>query len=250
MASDTYRWLAKYYDLLFEFRRPFESARRRILEPLLPRVASACDLCCGTGALALQFAAAGVESFAVDLSAEMCRITRQKARNAGLEVRVIQEDMRRFRLPHPVDLVTCEFDALNHVPRKRDLPRVLRCAAAALRPGGHFVFDVNNRLAFERVWPLAWFLEKDPVAVVMHGGHKPGTDRAWSDVEWFIRKGRNWTRRHEHIEEVCWSAGEISDSLAAAGFDNIRSWDAAPFFNDRHTRPGYRTFWRARKAAA
>jgi hypothetical protein len=34
--------------------------------------------------------------------------------------------MRSFRLPEPVDLVLCEFDALNHVPRKADLARVAR----------------------------------------------------------------------------------------------------------------------------
>ena len=37
-------------------------------------------------------------------------------------------------------------------------------------------------------------------------------------------------------------------ALQTAGFDKIRSWDAAPFFEDAFTRPGYRTFWLARKA--
>ena len=81
----------------------------------------------------------------------------------------------------------------------------------------------------------------------MHGGHKPGTDKAWSDVEWFGREGKCWKRHHEHIEEVCWTAGEIREALASAGFDRLRSWDAAPFFQDAHTRPGNRTFWLARK---
>jgi SAM-dependent methyltransferase len=247
VGSDTYGWLAKYFDYLFEFRRPYESARKTILEPLLPRVGSACDLCCGTGALALQFAAAGISTFAVDLSPEMCRIARTKARASELPVRVLHADMREFTLPAQVDLITCEFDSLNHVPQRRDLDRVLRRVSAALKPGGHFIFDVNNRLAFERVWRLTWFTEKDPVVMVMHGGHKPGTDRAWSDVEWFVRVGKCWKRHHEHIEEVCWTAGEIRDALAARGFAGVRSWDAEPFFNDQFTRPGYRTFWRARR---
>ena len=246
---DTYRWLAKYYDHLFEFRRPFDSARRKILGPVLPGVRSACDLCCGTGTLAIQLAGRGIRMFAVDLSPDMCRITREKARKAGMSVRVLRADMRDFTLPQRVDLVTCEFDALNHVPEKRDLHRVLKCVVTALGPGGYFAFDVNNRLAFERVWPLTWFVDKDPVAAVMHGSHTRGTDRAWTDVEWFVRHGRTWTRHHEHVEEVCWSAAEIREALQRAGFDKVRSWDAAPFFGDALTRPGNRTFWLARKAA-
>lgn len=247
MASDTYRWLAKYYDHLLELRRPFEVARECVIGPLLPRVETACDLCCGTGTLALEFARRGIKTFAVDLSPDMCRIAREKARQAALPVRVLRADMRDFRLPQVVDLITCEFDALNHVSQKRDLRRVVKCVGRALRPGGHFAFDVNNRLAFQRVWPLTLFLEKDPVAVVMHGGHEPGTDKAWADVEWFVREGKCWKRHHEHIEEVCWTAGEIREALSRAGFDRLRSWDAAPFFQDAYTRPGNRTFWLARK---
>jgi hypothetical protein len=36
-------------------------------------------------------------------------------------------------------------------------------------------------------------------------------------------------------------------ALAKAGFAKVRAWDAAPFFADKFTRPGYRTFWLARR---
>lgn len=247
MPSDTYRWLARYYDHLFEFRRPFAEAREAILGPLLAKVSSACDLCCGTGGLALSFASQGIRAFAVDLSPDMCRITRAKARAVRLPLKVIRADMRAFALPEPVDLVTCEFDALNHVPRKSDLAKVLKSVAAALRPGGHFVFDVNNRLAFELAWSNTWFVDKDPVVMVMHSSHTPGADKASCDVEWFVRQGRVYRRHREHVEEVCWTHAEMVQALQDAGFDRLKTWDAAPFFNDKLTRPGCRTFWRARK---
>lgn len=248
MASGNYHWLAKYYDHLFEFQRPFEAARRQVIGPILPQASSACDLCCGTGNLALQLAGRGIRTYAADLSPHMCHIAKEKARKAKLPVRVLCADMRTFRLPEQVDLITCECDALNHVPHKRDLQRVAKSAARALRPGGYFAFDVNNRLAFERVWSNTWFLDKDPVAMVMHGGHRPGSDNAWTDVEWFVREGKRWQRHHERVEEVCWSVEEIRQALKDAGFDRLRRWDAAPFFNDPLVRRGNRTFWLARKA--
>lgn len=245
-----YGLLAQYYDRIFppHLFNWSQAARQRLLGHILPRVESACDLACGTGTTALQLAGMGINTFAVDLSPGMCRLARQKARHARLPVRVLRADMRTFRLPEPVDLVLCEFDALNHVPRKADLTRVARSVARALRPGGHFYFDVNTRPAFEAMWPRTWWLENRGVAVVMRGGSDPRHDKAWSDIEWFLRDGNRWRRRRERVEEVCWSPKEIRGALRQAGFHRVRAWDAAPFFkNDPVMRPGYRTVYLARK---
>ncbi len=240
-----YHWLAQYYDRVFTFHISwFEAAHQRVLGPIMPGVQAACDLCCGTGRTAVNLARQGIRMYGVDLSPGMCRATREKARAAGVKVRVIRADMRTFELPETVDLITCEADALNHVPEKADLALVAKSVARALRPGGYFFFDVNNRLAFDKVWPLTWFIDKGDVAAVMQGGSEG--DRAWSDVEWFIREGSHWRRHHERVEEVCWTASEIREALRGAGFDKIRSWDAAPFLDNPMTRPGYRTFYLAR----
>ncbi|HSB17987.1 MAG TPA: class I SAM-dependent methyltransferase [Bryobacteraceae bacterium] len=244
-----YHWLALYYDRVFSFARSWgEAPRTHVLGRLLRRVVSACDLACGTGSTAVTLARRGIKTFGVDLSPTMCRLAREKARRARVPLQVLHADMRAFRLPEPVDLVLCEFDALNHVPRRTDLAKVTKTVARALRPGGHFYFDVNNRAAFKGVWPLTLYIEKPGVAVVMHGGCDRSGERAWSDVEWFIREGGYWRRRHEHVEEVCWTASEIRNALRDAGFDTIRAWDAAPLLrNDPSIRPGYRTFYLARK---
>jgi SAM-dependent methyltransferase len=247
MASDTYRLLARYYDHLFEEGPAFARARRTVLGPVWRQVQSACDLCCGTGTFAVEIAQRGIEMFALDLSPDMIAATRKKARAAGVKVTAAVADMRAFRLPHPVDLITCEYDAVNHVPQRRDLARVCRSAARALNPGGYFAFDVNNRDAFLTIWANTWFIEKDPVALVMRGSYEYPAMRAMVDVEWFVRQGKLWKRYHEHIEEVCWTADEIRRALEEAGFDDIQEWDAAPFFRSPFTLPGNRTFWRARR---
>ncbi len=249
-AGQPYKLLAKYYDQLFTFHHSWgEAARGRVLGKILPRIRSACDLACGTGTAALELARRGLKVFAVDLSPAMCDLASKKARRARLAVCVIQADMRGFRLPDAVDLVTCEFDALNHVPSKADLLPVARAVARALRPGGYFYFDVNNRLSFEKVWQLTWWIEKPGVVLVMHGGYDRRRDKAFSNAEWFIREGRCWRRFRERVEEVCWTPAEIRRALRQAGFDQVRAWDAAPFFKgDPVIRPGYRTFYLARKS--
>ena len=245
-----YQWLARYYDELFSpFRVPINVAREHILGRILPHVETACDLACGTGTTALLLARKGIKMYAVDLSPLMCRLAREKADRARLSLRVLRADMRSFRLPEAVDLITCEFDALNHIPHRVDLRRVAKAVGRALRPGGHFFFDVNNSLGFERYWSGTVWFEKPGVAVVMRNGHNRQADRAWSDIEWFIRHGSSWRRHHERVEEVCWSSSEIRGALRMAGFDRVRAWDCAPFFaSNPRVRPGCRTVYLARKS--
>lgn len=246
-----YRYLAEYYDDIFAFARAWlDRARGEILGRILPRVESACDLCCGTGSAAVSLASKGIRVYAVDVSPRMCRKARKKIRRARLPVRVIRADMRDFRLPEPVDLITCEFDALNHVPEPSNLPAVVECVARALKPGGWFYFDVNMQPAFEHAWPNTWFLETRDVAVVMQGGYDPERIRAWTNVHWFIRDGSRWLRREERVEEICWTDAEIRSTLRIAGFTSVKSWDAAPLLvEDKTIRPGFRTFYLARKRA-
>ena len=259
LLSRPYRWLARYYDEFFQgLRSPIDAARVRVLGPILPRVEIACDLACGTGATALSLARLGIKTYAVDVAPMLCRVVRLKARRARLPVRVIRADMRSFRLPQMVDLITCEGDALNHLPRKADLAKVVKAVYRALRPGGYFFFDVNNSLGFERYWSGTVWFEKRGVVLVMRNGHNRRADRAWSDIEWFIRDGNCWQRHRERVEEVCWDSEEIHRTFEETGFDQLRAWDAAPFFKaitdvrrqDRKVpivAPGCRTFYLARK---
>lgn len=250
MKGRPYRWLAQYYDEFFSsFRMPIDAARECLLGKILPNVRCACDLACGTGMTALNLAHRGIKVYAVDVSPIMCRLTRQKANRVGIPVRVIRADMRCFRLPESVDLITCESDALNHIPHRSDLRRVAKAVQRALQPGGYFYFDVNNSRAFKRYWSGAVWLEKPRVVLVMRNGHNRRVERAWSDVEWFIQVGKFWRRRNERVEEICWKSHEIRRVLRQAGFDRLRAWDAAPFFkNNSLIAPGCRTIYLARKS--
>ncbi|MFB3826320.1 MAG: class I SAM-dependent methyltransferase [Bryobacteraceae bacterium] len=246
-----YKWLARYYDQIFApFRGPIDAARERVLGKILPAIGSACDLACGTGTTAVEMARGGIRMFAVDASPAMCRLAREKARSAGVPLRVLRADMRTFRLPEPVDLVICECDALNHVPLKADLRRVAKAVARALRPGGYFFFDVNNRSGFEAYWCTCFWTERPGVVLVMRNGNDARHGQAWSDIEWFIKEGSLWRRHHERVDEVCWTAGEIQHALRQAGFGGLHTWDGAQFFkNDPLMRAGCRTVYLARKEA-
>lgn len=249
MAVKPYHLLATHYDKIFPFARSWgAAAREQLLDGVLVDCESACDLACGTGTTAIEMAQLGLRVYAVDRSPTMCEIVQKKAQRARLPVTVIRGDMRKFRLPEPVDVVTCEFDAINHVPEKQDLALVAQSVARALRPGGHFYFDANNRLALEDVWPVTWRLERSGVVLIMHGTYDAATGRASSTAEFFVRQGKLWERHLEHVEEVCWTQNEIRKSLREAGFEAVRAWDASRFFPpESMIGRGHRTIYLARK---
>jgi SAM-dependent methyltransferase len=249
-GPQTYTLLARYYDQFFTFHLEwYRQARRRLLGEILPRVRVACDLACGTGTTALELAQHGIKIYGVDLSHTMCALARNKLRRAGVKATIIRGDMRTFRLPETADLVICEFDALNHVPRKSDLARVANAVVRALRPGGYFYFDVNNRLAFQKIWmgTTSWF-ERAGVVMVMRGGYDKRRDCGSTNVEWFIRQRGCWRRFRERVEQVAWTRTEVLQTLREAGFRRIRAYDAVAFFlGDPRIRPGCRTFYVAQR---
>ena len=228
-SAQPWKLLARFYEEWVNRKTPRmnSQARRRLLGKILPGVRSACDLGCGTGRTALELARGGVRVFAVDLSPTMCRITRERARRARLPIRVLCADVLEFRIPEPVDLVTCEFNVLNYLPCRSDLARVARTVARALRPGGHFYFDVNTPRSLQALPGLRRWNERKHFLVAWRGSYSARRRRGAIEVRWFVRDAKLWRRSDERVSLVCWTPAEIRSALRRAGFVRIRACAAA-----------------------
>jgi SAM-dependent methyltransferase len=205
------------------------------------RVARALDLACGTGAAALVLAAAGCEVVGIDQSAAMLHIARGKARDASANIMFVQGDIRDLpttTTPFPpfrggiegvyssFDLATCFYDSLNYLTSDGDLELVFGAVAAALRPGGYLVFDLNTAAEY-----AAW----DERDVVTYDGHDcmvynqlnydPATRLATGRIAWFVRETDLWWRGEETHTERAWSDTEVCGALAAAGLALLERLD-------------------------
>ena len=197
----------------------------QILRTVLPRVQSVCDVGCGNGETALEFARRGLEVHAVDSSPVFCGVVRASARRAKLRVVVHCDDMRDFTLPRPVDLVLAEFASLNNLADRRDLSRVFDSVARALRDGGWFCFDVNTPLSLRTQYLQTFWEEHETFKLVQHGSLEADGRRARLDFEWLIPSGRLLRHVRETLWHVCWTDAEIRRALRLAGFELLRSFD-------------------------
>jgi SAM-dependent methyltransferase len=249
---NTYAELGPVYDEIWPlYDKAWLQARRKLLESVLPNVKSVCELGCGTGTASIDFAHRGLKVYALDLSAAMCRVTREKVRKSGLPVQVRRADMRSFRLPEPVDLITSQWGAINHLPKRADLHRVARAVCRALRPGGYFYFDLHQRRLYEKQWSVTHCGESPKFFAVERGGFDRRRGVGWSHVTWFVPRPKGvWERHDDLMEEIEWPHAELVRILRQAGLEVIRVLDFSNLAHPPSTRrvpDGLRTMYLARK---
>ncbi len=123
-----YEALAGCYDA---FTGDVDYGRRAdFLEKLMRRsripVRTVLDLACGTGTMTALLMERGYELIAVDGSADMLALAREKAAGRrGIPPLFLQQEMPGLDLYGTVEAAVCCLDSLNYLTRPRDLRRTL-----------------------------------------------------------------------------------------------------------------------------
>ena len=126
------------------------------------------DLACGTGTVASQLAKRGYQVTGVDRSGEMLEIAAAKAREAGVEVELQQQNMASLRMARRFDLVICLYDSLNYLLSDGDLEAAFAGVARVLDVGGLFIFDFNTLHCLANDWGNQVVEERAAAAALMH----------------------------------------------------------------------------------
>ncbi len=115
------------------------------------------DAATGTGRHALHLAAQGWRVSAIDASAEMLVLAREKAAERKLSIQVEQQDLAQLSFADSsFDLVVCSL-ALAHI---QDLLPPCRELLRVLRPGGNLLIS-DMHPYFQAIFGPEWTLEVD-----------------------------------------------------------------------------------------
>ena len=106
------------------------------------------ELACGTGRLVLPLARAGSRVVGLDASPAMLAICGGKLAGeepeARRRVRLVEGDMRGFRLDEEFDLAVVAVKSFGYLQSPEDQLAALRSIARHLRPGGLLALDLLN----------------------------------------------------------------------------------------------------------
>jgi SAM-dependent methyltransferase len=190
------------------------------------------DLGIGTGDLAIALARQGYDVIGVDRAPAMLAVAREKAREAGVAVTLVSQDLRRLRLPEPVDAAVCVYTVLNQQTADGDLARMFRAVRAALGPGGVFVFELNLAASYVRYWQGEHTADVGDAVIVRTHHRRPGSQVIEARVSIRRRKCGGFDEVTDHIAQRLYDDAEVEAALAQTGFGLLERQRYDPFETD------------------
>lgn len=199
------------------------------------RIERVLELACGTGNVLAELAQAGYKVFGLDSSFEMVQQAAErlsKLQGANCKLPLCCGDMKNFAVVSPVDAVICLYDSFNYCLEPEAARELLDNAAAAVRRGGLFIFDVCTehtcRRNFNNFFERDSFLE---ISYIRRAHFKPS--RKIQVNEFFITDGfSRGPALYERHEQRIYSLQEINAMIDA------QQWELAGCFDGMSRRPG------------
>ena len=191
--------------------------------------AAVLDLCCGPGRHAIELARRGFQVTGVDRTAAYLERARRGAAHAGLELELVQEDMRRFEREGAFDLAINIYTAFGYFEDPADDLETLVRAHASLRPGGRLVIDLMGKEVLARRFRERDWYELDDGTTVFEERRLLDS---WGTVQTRWRLLRDGKVRAGAMTLRLYSAAELAALLRCAGFSEAQAFgslDAAPY---------------------
>ena len=147
-----YQSFAQLYYELFDAQL-YEQWQDYTLNRLPSTSKTVLDLAGGAGRLACLLATAGLDLTVADFSPEMLSLAGKHAAETGVDLQLVQADMRDLAGFPQFDAVTCYADSLCYLDDLADVQETFSQVSAHLAAGGRFLFDMISLYQTDVVYP-------------------------------------------------------------------------------------------------
>ena len=150
--EDEYKKLAKSYDkqlkdkLTRDMYREWKDELKNAIKKYDLQTDTLIDLGCGTGITTIPWVKVFHKVIGIEISKPMLK----EAIKKSSQVKWINQDVVKLKIKEKADVITCHFDVLNHILRKKDLQKVFNNVYKILKDEGIFIFDMMPPESF--VW--------------------------------------------------------------------------------------------------
>jgi len=146
--NEPYAELAPIYDVIYSARhqtaQEVNFLKWAFKNLCASTIKTVLDVGCGTGRHAIPLSEDGFEVTGIDASEAMLRIAKRKAREAGVNPRFLNLDLRTLEIDRQFDAALCMLTVFNHLVAQSEVEAGLSNLKKCLRAGGLLVLDMIN----------------------------------------------------------------------------------------------------------
>ncbi|TYO97753.1 class I SAM-dependent DNA methyltransferase [Desulfallas thermosapovorans] len=190
---------------------------------------SVVDLACGTGNTVIPFARRGYKATGIDLSGEMLDLARTKAASLNLAINFLEQDMRSFKLPEKVQLVTCFHDGLNYLLDIEDIKQTFQQVHRHLVDKGAFIFDLNAVHWLSDTDNSVTMVDEPDMTLIWETNYDSAQNTWQINLTGFIREDDIYHKFTECHREKAYHPEDIISYLKQTGFTLLGSFNAFSF---------------------
>jgi SAM-dependent methyltransferase len=201
--------------------RQFEQAVEQVDQVLalldLDSGARVLDIPCGVGRHSVELAERGFRVTGVDATAAYLETASERAREAGVEVEFVHEDMREFRREASFDAVVNLYTSFGYFEDRADDERTARNVYESLKPGGALVMSLTSKEVLAGKFRKRTWEEQDGAYILEE--HEISDDWSWIENRWIVVDGDR--TREFAVSHRLYSAYELSELLERVGFGEV-----------------------------
>jgi len=255
LCTNDYDFVSDFFDLIMgdDFLRFLRMHTVPQLSGLLPSgIAKHLDLCCGTGGFLVEVMDSfGAEGWGIDLSGGQIEQAKLRCREHNVHCILERADIREADFPELCDLVSINFDSLNHIKTPSEWHLIFTKVYASLRCEGVLIFDVNTPQRLLHDWDYPEVIVRDEFTYISLGLEPeitPSYVRRASPMFVFVGREGSLERRVGLVEHTAIEDAEIFRMLSDVGFTDVRHQALPVRASHEHIFLKNRTFYVCRKS--
>lgn len=200
----------------------------------LNKNAKVLDAACGVGRISVELAAIGMDVTGVDITKTVLETARESAKDEGVNINFIQQDLRTFCKKNYFDCAVNLFTSFGYCNTVEEDMLILKNIAASLKKDGMFIMECTSRET-----AIMYFTEGEEFE---RAGYKVITKfepvNSWRGLKskWILVSENGKQIEHEFIQRL-YSAPDLCDKMIECGFSSAQAYgDFTMTPYDHHAR--------------